>query len=81
MYEKLQDCKVNPYRGSNMSAHSFFNLFNEMWKRDQMQRLLSISSLFRNELNKFNNTGTRISYSIYHMTKTLLKNCMFCVKT
>ena len=29
---------------------------------------ISILSLFRNELNKFNNTGTRMLDSIYHMT-------------
>ena len=71
MYEKLQDCKVNIYRGYDMSVHSFFYLFNEFGKRDQMQGLLSISSLFRNEFNKFNNTGARIAYSIYHMIKNI----------
>ena len=37
-----------------MSAHVTVNLLNELEKRDKM-RGLSIS-LFRNELNKFNNT-------------------------
>ena len=44
------------YRGSYMSAHVSLNLLNELGKRDKMQGLPSILSLFRNELNKFNNT-------------------------
>ena len=35
-----------------------------------MQGLLSILSLFRKELNKFNNTRVRMLDSIYHMTNT-----------
>ena len=45
------------YRGLYMSAHALLNLVNDLRKRDKMLRLLSILSLFRNELNKFNNTG------------------------
>ena len=59
------------YRGSYMSAHVLLNLLNELGKRDQMRGLPSILSLFRNELNKFNNTRARILDSIYHMTNTL----------
>ena len=59
------------YRGSNMSAHVFLNLLNELGKRDKMRGLLSILSLFRNEFNKFNNTRARMLDSIYHMTNTL----------
>ena len=33
-----------------------------------MRGLPSILSLFRNDLNEFNNTGARILDSIYHMT-------------
>ena len=44
-----------------------------------MRGLLSILSLFRNEFNKFNNTGARVLGSIYHMT-LILKNCIFGVK-
>ena len=33
--------------------------------------LPSISSLFRNELNKFNNTRARMLHSIYYMTLRL----------
>ena len=36
-----------------------------------------ILSLFRSEFNKFNNTGARMLDSIYHMTLTLLKTCIF----
>ena len=44
-------------RGSYMSAHVLLNLLNELWKKDKMRGLPSILSLFRNEFNKFNNTG------------------------
>ena len=42
-----------------MSAHILLNLLNELGKRDKMRGLPSILSLFRNELNKFNNTGAQ----------------------
>ena len=38
-----------------------------------MRGLPSILSLFRNEFNKFNNTGARMLDSIYHITLKLLK--------
>ena len=44
-------------RGSYMSAHVLLNLLNELGKRDKMRGLPSISYLFRNEFNKFNNKG------------------------
>ena len=34
-----------------MSAHVLLNLLNELGKRDEMQGLPSILSLFRNEFN------------------------------
>ena len=40
-----------------MSAHVLLNLLYELRKRDKMQGLLSIFSLFRSEFNNFNNTG------------------------
>ena len=40
-----------------MRAHALLNLLNDLRKRDKMLGLLSILSLFRNELNIFNNTG------------------------
>ena len=39
-----------------MSAHALLNFLNELGKRDKMRGLPSILSLFRNELNAFNNT-------------------------
>ena len=51
-----------------MSAHVLLNLLNELGKSDKMQGLPSILSLFRNKLNKFNNTGEGMLDSIYHMT-------------
>ena len=55
-----------------MSAHVLLNLLNELRKRDKMQGLLSIVSLFHKEFNKFNNTSTRVLDSIYHMTLSRL---------
>ena len=51
-----------------MSAHVSLNLLNELRKSDKMGFLPSILLLFRNEFNKFNNTGAGMSDSIYHMT-------------
>ena len=51
-----------------MSAPVLLNLLNELWKGDKMRGLPSILLLFRNELNKFNNTGARILDSIYYTT-------------
>ena len=50
-----------------MSAHVLSNLLNELRKRDKMRGLPSILSFFRNEFDKFNNTGARMLDSIYHM--------------
>ena len=54
-------------RGPYMSSHVLLNLLNELGKRDKMRGLPSILSLFRNEFNKFNNTGAWMVDSIYHM--------------
>ena len=51
-----------------MSSHVLLNLLNELRKRDKMQGLLCILSLFRNEFNQFNKTGARMLDSIYPMT-------------
>ena len=51
-----------------MSAHVLLNLSNQFGKRDKMQGLPSILSLFHIEFNIFNNTRARILDSIYHMT-------------
>ena len=44
-----------------------------------MQGMPSILSVFRNEFNKFNNTGTQIFDSIYYETLKYLK-CAFLVQ-
>ena len=54
-----------------MSAHVLLNLLNEFGKRDKMRGLSSILSLFRNEFNKFNNTGERMLDVSYFITITL----------
>ena len=63
-----------------MRAHGLLNLLNEFRKRDKMQGLLSILSLFRSKFNKFNNTAARMLDSIYHMTFRLLWNLISAVK-
>ena len=55
-----------------ISAHVLLNLLNELGKRDKMRGLPSILSLFRDEFNKFNNTGARMLDSIYHMALSIL---------
>ena len=52
---KLFDTLKN--RGSYMSAHVLLNLLNELGKSDKKRGLPSIFVTFRNEFNKFNNTG------------------------
>ena len=46
----------------------YWNLLDELGKRDKMQGLPHILSLFRNKFNKFNNTRAGMLDSIYHMT-------------
>ena len=53
-----------------MSAHVLLNLLNELEKSDKIRCLPSILLLFRNDFNKFNNTGAQMLDSIYHMTLT-----------
>ena len=55
-----------------MSAHVLLNFLFKVGKRDKMRSLPSILSLFRNEINKFNNTRARMLDSIYHMTFRIL---------
>ena len=64
-----------------MSAHVLLNLSNELRKSNKMLGLLSILLLFRNDLNKFNNTGARMLESIYPMILKLLLNHIFEVET
>ena len=51
-----------------MRAHVLLNLINELRNRDKMRGLQRMLSLLCNELNKFNNTGTRMLDPIYRMT-------------
>ena len=64
-----------------MSAHNLLNLLNGLGKRDKMRGLPGISSLFRNEYNKFDNTGARVLNSIDHMTLNLFLIHILGVKT
>ena len=64
-----------------MSAQVLLHLLNELGKRDKTRGLPTILSLFRDEFNKFNNTGARMLDSINHMTLKILRNCIFGVKT
>ena len=47
-----------------MSDHVLLNLLNELGKSNNMRGLLSILLLFRDEFNKFNNTGALMLDSI-----------------
>ena len=53
------------YRGSYMSTRVLMNLLNEWRKIDKMRGLPSILSLFRDELNEFNNTRAQMLDYIY----------------
>ena len=64
-----------------MSAHVLLNLLNELGKSDKMRGWSSIVSLSRNEFNKFNKTGARMSDFIYQMTLRLLLNLISAVQT
>ena len=55
-------------KGSYMNAHVLLNLLNELRKRDKMRGSPRILSHFRNEFNRFNNTGAGMLDCIYHMT-------------
>ena len=56
-----------------MSTHVLFNLLNKLRKRDKMQGLPSILSLFPKKFDKFNNTGAQMLDSIYHMINFFFK--------
>ena len=51
-----------------MNAHVSSISLHELRKIDKMQCLLSFKSHFRNEFNKFNNTGARMLDYLYHIT-------------
>ena len=52
-----------------MSACVLLNELIELRKSDKMRGLPSILSLFRNKLNKLNNTRAQTFDSIYHMNQ------------
>ena len=64
-----------------MSAYVLFNLLNDLEKKIRCEALPSILSVFPNEFNEFNNTGTRMQDSIYHMTLKSHFISKFCTKT
>ena len=64
-----------------MNAHVVLNLLNKLGKSDKLRGLPNIFLLFRNQFNKFNNTGAQMLNSIYHMTLKLIKNRILGVKT
>ena len=66
---KTFDAEVGIYGGSYMSAHVLLNLLNELGKK-----------IRSNGFNKFNNTGTRMQDSVYHMTLKSHFINKFCTK-
>ena len=52
---------------SYQSAHILLNLLNKLGKREKMQGLPSVLSLFHNEFDKFNNIGAQMLDYIYYM--------------
>ena len=71
----------NINRGSYISTDFLLNLLIKLGRSDKMRGLPSILSLFRNEFNKFNNSGARMLDSVHHMALKLLKNRILGVKT
>ena len=64
-----------------MSAFVLLILLNEMGKRDKMRGLLSILSLFRNELNKFNKyKSMKVRFYLSYDIKNTLKSNFRCKK-
>ena len=51
-----------------MNVYVLLNLLNQFGKSDKRRGLQSISSLFRNKVNKLNKRGAQMLDSIYHMT-------------
>ena len=64
-----------------MSAHVLLNLLNELRKKIICEALPSILSIFFNEFNKFNNTGsTNAKFYLSYDTKIAFIS-KFCTKT
>ena len=66
-----------------MTSHVLLNLLNDLRKRDKIQGLLNILSLFCNEFNEFEDKRAGMLDSIYHMILKLFKIAFWCenVKT
>ena len=67
-----------------MSDHVLLNLLNELGKSDKMRGLPSILSLFRNKLNKFNNTVEhefKILFITWHLNFLKIKRQDFAIFT
>ena len=62
-----------------MSVHVLLNSLKKLRKEIKFEAC-RVLSLFRNEFNKFNNTGARFLYSIYLMTLNFFCNNNFGVK-
>ena len=63
-----------------MSANVSMNLLTSWGKKIRCEALPSILSVSPNEFNKFNNTGTRMQDSVYHMTQKLHLLANFALK-
>ena len=57
----------------------FIEFIQELEKSDKMRGLPSFLTFFRNEFNKFNNTGAHLLESIYHITLKLFCKHFFLV--
>ena len=55
-----------------MCSYVLLNLLRELGKRDKMQDLSSILSLYHKKLNIFNKTGAGMLDSNHHMTLKLI---------
>ena len=65
-----------------MRVHVLLSLLKKkkLRKKDKMQGLPSILSLFCNLFNKFINTGALMLNSVYHMILKLLRTHIFGLK-
>ena len=74
LFQHTKRAKIKSIHRGSYECSCFIVFINyELRKRDKMRGLPSILSIFRNEFNKFNNTGAQMLDSIYHMTLEQLK--------
>ena len=62
-----------------MSAPVLFNILNWLRKSNKIHVHGKHSIAFRNEFNKFNNTGAQKLDSIYHITLIILNSPYMCM--